>query len=109
MFPERSLSMSRCRILMASCILVVLAGALTSVGCTPAGEDAKSKDVKLEPGKSKGVKPEPGKSKGVKPEPGKSKDITLGTKFVPLPKATFYMGGGGGKAGTKTEIKEAFE
>ena len=33
----------------------------------------------------------------------------LGMKFVPLPKATFYMGGGGGKAGKKTEIKEAFE
>jgi formylglycine-generating enzyme required for sulfatase activity len=30
-------------------------------------------------------------------------------KFVPLPKATFYMGGGGGKAGKKTEIKEGFE
>lgn len=30
-------------------------------------------------------------------------------KFVPLPKATFYMGGGGGKAAKKTEINEDFE
>ena len=30
-------------------------------------------------------------------------------KFVKLPKATFYMGGGGGTAGKKTEIKEDFE
>ena len=29
--------------------------------------------------------------------------------FVPLHRATFYRGGGGGKAGTKTEIKEDFE
>ena len=29
--------------------------------------------------------------------------------FVHLPKGTFYMGGGGGKAGTKTEITEDFE
>jgi formylglycine-generating enzyme required for sulfatase activity len=29
--------------------------------------------------------------------------------FVRVPKGTFYMGGGGGKAGTKTEIKEDFE
>jgi formylglycine-generating enzyme required for sulfatase activity len=29
--------------------------------------------------------------------------------FVRLPKGTFYMGGGGGKAGKKTEIKEDFE
>jgi formylglycine-generating enzyme required for sulfatase activity len=33
----------------------------------------------------------------------------LGMKFVPLPKGTFYMGGGGGKAGKKTAIKEDFE
>ncbi len=38
-----------------------------------------------------------------------TKDNTLGMKFVPLPKGTFYMGGGGGKVGTKTEIKEDFE
>jgi formylglycine-generating enzyme required for sulfatase activity len=38
-----------------------------------------------------------------------SKDGLLGMKFVPLPKGTFYMGGGGGKAGKKTEIKEDFE
>ncbi len=36
----------------------------------------------------------------------KPKEGPLGMKFVPLPKATFYMGGGGGKAGKKTEIKE---
>jgi formylglycine-generating enzyme required for sulfatase activity len=29
--------------------------------------------------------------------------------FVRLPKGTFYMGGGGGKVGKKTEIKEDFE
>src|SRR5262249_60050803 len=29
--------------------------------------------------------------------------------FVRLPKGTFYMGGGGGKGGKKTEIKEEFE
>jgi len=39
----------------------------------------------------------------------KPKDGPLGMKFVPLPKATFYMGGGGGVAGTKTEIQEDFE
>jgi formylglycine-generating enzyme required for sulfatase activity len=37
------------------------------------------------------------------------KDGPLGMKFVRLPKGTFYMGGGGGKAGKKTEIKENFE
>src|SRR5437588_12301469 len=43
-------------------------------------------------------------------EPPKSKDGPLGMKFVPLPKATFYMGWNG-KPGSakKTEIKEAFE
>jgi formylglycine-generating enzyme required for sulfatase activity len=39
----------------------------------------------------------------------KPKDGPLGMKFVPLPKATFYMGGGAGKAGKKTEIKSDFE
>jgi eukaryotic-like serine/threonine-protein kinase len=43
------------------------------------------------------------------PEPVKAKDGPLGMKFVALPKATFYVGGGGGKAGKKTEIKEDFE
>jgi eukaryotic-like serine/threonine-protein kinase len=42
-------------------------------------------------------------------QPPKPKDGPLGMKFVPLPKATFYMGGGGGKAGKRTEIKEDFE
>ena len=42
-------------------------------------------------------------------KPPVPKDGPLGMKFVPLPKATFYMGGGGGKAGKKTEIKEDFE
>ena len=37
------------------------------------------------------------------------KDGPLGMKFVRLPKGTFFMGGGGGKAGEKTEIKENFE
>jgi formylglycine-generating enzyme required for sulfatase activity len=39
----------------------------------------------------------------------KPKGGPLGMKFVPLPKGTFYMGGGGGKAGKKTEIREDFE
>ena len=39
----------------------------------------------------------------------KPKDGPLGMKFVPLPKGTFYLGGGGGKAGKKTEIQEVFE
>ena len=34
---------------------------------------------------------------------------TIGMKFVKLPKGTFYMGGGGGKAGKKTEIATDFE
>ncbi len=37
----------------------------------------------------------------------RSNDIMM--TFVRLPKGTFYMGGGGGKAGKKTEIKEDFE
>ncbi len=40
------------------------------------------------------------------PKPGEN---ALGMKFVKLPKGTFYMGGGGGKAGKKTEIKADFE
>jgi formylglycine-generating enzyme required for sulfatase activity len=41
--------------------------------------------------------------------PPKPKDGPQGMKFVPLPKGTFYMGGGGGKAGKQTELKEDFE
>jgi formylglycine-generating enzyme required for sulfatase activity len=41
--------------------------------------------------------------------PPKPKAGPLGMKFVPLPKGTFYLGGGGGKAGKKTEIQEVFE
>jgi formylglycine-generating enzyme required for sulfatase activity len=37
----------------------------------------------------------------------RSQDIMM--PFVRLPKGTFFMGGGGGKAGKKTEIKEDFE
>jgi formylglycine-generating enzyme required for sulfatase activity/tRNA A-37 threonylcarbamoyl transferase component Bud32 len=37
------------------------------------------------------------------------RDKSLLMTFVRLPKGTFYMGGGGGKAGEKTEIKEDFE
>jgi serine/threonine protein kinase/formylglycine-generating enzyme required for sulfatase activity len=37
------------------------------------------------------------------------RDNSLLMTFVHLPKGTFYMGGGGGKAGKKTEIKEDFE
>ena len=43
-------------------------------------------------------------------EPPKPKDGPLGMKFVPLPKATFYMGWNGLKGSAKkTEIKEDFE
>src|SRR5947209_1563667 len=43
-------------------------------------------------------------------EPPKPKDGPLGMKFVPLPKATFYMGWNGMKgSATKAEIKEDFE
>ena len=37
------------------------------------------------------------------------KEGPLGMKFVALPKATFYMGGGGRKAAKKTAVKEDFE
>lgn len=36
-------------------------------------------------------------------------DGPIGMKFAHLAKATFYMGGGGGKAGKKTEIQADFE
>ena len=40
----------------------------------------------------------------------KPKDGPLGMKFVPLPKATFYMGWNGEKGSAKkTEIKEDFD
>jgi RNA polymerase sigma factor (sigma-70 family) len=42
-------------------------------------------------------------------KPPKPKEGPLGMKFVPLPKATFYMGWNGRKKGVKTEIKEDFE
>ena len=43
-------------------------------------------------------------------QPAKPKDGPLGMKFVPLPKATFYMGWDGTKGSAKkTEIKEDFE
>jgi formylglycine-generating enzyme required for sulfatase activity len=43
-------------------------------------------------------------------EPPKPKDGPLGMKFVPLPKATFYMGWNGEKGSAKkTKIKEDFE
>jgi len=43
-------------------------------------------------------------------DPPKPKDAPLGMKFVPLPKATFYMGWDStNKKATKTEIKEDFE
>jgi formylglycine-generating enzyme required for sulfatase activity len=42
-------------------------------------------------------------------KPVKPKAGPLGMKFVPLPKATFYMGWDGKKKGVKTEIKEDFE
>ena len=42
-------------------------------------------------------------------KPPTPKDGPLGMKFVPLPKATFYMGWTGVQRGKKTEIKEDFE
>src|SRR5260370_39045382 len=42
-------------------------------------------------------------------EPPTPKDGPLGMKVVRLPKGTFYMGGGGGRAGKTTEIKADFE
>src|SRR5690242_9362853 len=43
-------------------------------------------------------------------EPPKPKDGPLGMKFVPLPKATFYLGWNGEKGSAKkTQIKEDFE
>jgi len=43
-------------------------------------------------------------------QPAKPKNGPLGMKFVPLPKATFYMGWNGEKGSArKTEIKEDFE
>jgi formylglycine-generating enzyme required for sulfatase activity len=43
-------------------------------------------------------------------EPPEPKDGPLGMRFVPLPKATFYMGWDGTSGSAKkTEIKEAFE
>jgi len=43
-------------------------------------------------------------------QPAKPKDGPLGMKFVPLPKATFYMGWNGETGSAKkTEIKEDFE
>src|SRR5450755_1791088 len=43
-------------------------------------------------------------------QPAKPKDGALGMKFVPLPKATFYMGWNGEKGSAKKkEIKEDFE
>src|SRR5262249_15813762 len=43
-------------------------------------------------------------------DPPKPKDGPLGMKFVPLPKATFYMGWDSvGRKARKTEIKEDFE
>jgi formylglycine-generating enzyme required for sulfatase activity len=71
--------MSSRRHLFASCLVVALTGALSAVGAPALAE------------------------------PPKPKDGPLGMKFVSLPKGTFYMGGGGGKAGKKTEIKEDFE
>jgi formylglycine-generating enzyme required for sulfatase activity len=43
------------------------------------------------------------------PEAIRERDPSILMTFVRLPKGTFYMGGGGGKAGKKTEIKEEFE
>src|SRR5260370_38489936 len=78
--PERSFAMSSRRHLLASCLVVTLAGSFSAIGA-----------------------PAPA-------EPGKPKDGPLGMKFVSLPKGTFYMGWNGEKGSAKkTEIKEDFE
>jgi formylglycine-generating enzyme required for sulfatase activity len=72
--------MSSRRHLLASCLVVTLAGSFSVIGA-----------------------PAPA-------EPGKLKDGPLGMKFVSLPKGTFYMGWNGEKGSAKkTEIKEDFE
>jgi formylglycine-generating enzyme required for sulfatase activity/tRNA A-37 threonylcarbamoyl transferase component Bud32 len=43
------------------------------------------------------------------PDAVRERATTIPMTFVRLPKGTFYMGGGGGKPGKKTEIKEDFE
>jgi formylglycine-generating enzyme required for sulfatase activity len=49
-------------------------------------------------------------SKGCQPADAiQDRDNSVLMTFVRLPKGTFYMGGGGGMAGNKTEIKEDFE
>jgi hypothetical protein len=60
---------------------------------------------RLKPGKEATIR-----RKGCEPADAVSDRIDdMLMTFVPLPKGTFYMGGGGGKAGKKTEIKEDFE
>jgi formylglycine-generating enzyme required for sulfatase activity len=71
--------MLMCRVLFTTCLSVVLAGSLATIGA-PA------------------------------PKPVKPRDGPLGIKFVPLPKATFYMGWNGEEGSAKKmEIKEDFE
>jgi formylglycine-generating enzyme required for sulfatase activity len=54
--------------------------------------------------------PPSGEGRPAPPEPAKPKDGSLEMKFVPLPKATFYMGWNGRPGSAKeTEIKEGFE
>ena len=50
--------------------------------------------------------PPPGETKVDRTQHGPN---SLGMRFVHLPKGTFYIGGGGGKRGRKTEIKADFE
>lgn len=81
--------MSSQRILVAACLLV----AVLTAGC----------------GKARPPGPER-VATTVSAEAPKPKDGPLGMKFVPLPKASFYMGWDGAKGSArKTEIKEDFE
>jgi RNA polymerase sigma factor (sigma-70 family) len=59
--------------------------------------------------KTEEPKDTPKRVDGARAEPPKPKNDPLGMKFVPLPKATFFMGWDGKKKGVKTEIKEDFE
>jgi formylglycine-generating enzyme required for sulfatase activity len=91
--------------------IIVLACLALPVGCSKTSQPAadSGSNIAAAPKGENGKKDSDEKKPSVSNEPVKPKDGPLGMKFVRLPKGTFYMGGGGGKAGKKTEIKEDFE